>query len=236
MDYHLHYDRLISRARARQIDEHTETHHIVPRCVGGNDDLDNLVELTPEEHYTAHLLLCKIYPKSRKLSFAAMMMCAGRRSNKSYGWLRRRVSVAMSECQSGAGNSQFGTRWIHSLQERLNKKISRQDPLPQSWAEGRILDFDKPQGRVCKECGNLFEPINLERFCSVKCKDTYSKSPAQRTIDANLPQIISLFQDYGSITKTLSKFGITGRQGNKYLSTILQQQGHSVLRRRNSKV
>lgn len=32
-------------------------HHIVPRYLGGTDDSTNLVELTPEEHAEAHLIL-----------------------------------------------------------------------------------------------------------------------------------------------------------------------------------
>ena len=30
-------------------------HHIVPRYLGGTDDLDNLQLVTPEEHYDIHL-------------------------------------------------------------------------------------------------------------------------------------------------------------------------------------
>ena len=76
MRYNLHYETLIDRARNRtpKPDEYYETHHIIPRCVGGTDESNNLVQLTPEEHYTAHLLLIRIYPDSNGLVFAASMM------------------------------------------------------------------------------------------------------------------------------------------------------------------
>lgn len=89
MNYRRHYNLLIERANNRDIDSNTETHHIIPRCMKGSDDKTNLVELTPEEHFLAHLLLMKIYPDNRSLVFAAHMMGATRQNNKVYGWLKR---------------------------------------------------------------------------------------------------------------------------------------------------
>jgi hypothetical protein len=64
--------------------------------MGGNDDADNLVDLTAEEHYVAHQLLVKIYPDNSKLVYAAVIMAASShcnvRNNKVYGWIRRKVS------------------------------------------------------------------------------------------------------------------------------------------------
>lgn len=61
--------------------------------MGGSDDPTNLVALTPEEHYVAHLLLVKMNPGNSKLIFAANMM--SNRSNKSYGWIKRKFSEAI---------------------------------------------------------------------------------------------------------------------------------------------
>ena len=44
-----------------------ERHHIKPRCVGGTDDIFNLVDLTPREHYIAHKLLAEEYPNEEKI-------------------------------------------------------------------------------------------------------------------------------------------------------------------------
>jgi hypothetical protein len=64
--------------------------------MGGTDVNENLVRLTPEEHYLAHQLLIKIYPKNKKLVYAALIMCQSKdgviRNNKLYGWVRRAVS------------------------------------------------------------------------------------------------------------------------------------------------
>lgn len=94
MDYRKHYDTLITRAKSRIIEGYVEKHHIIPECLGGTDDISNLVALTPEEHYVAHQLLCKMHPDNPKLLYAAKMMCVGgknhSRNNKCYGWLKRK--------------------------------------------------------------------------------------------------------------------------------------------------
>ena len=102
MDYQRHYDLLIERARCRKLTVYVEKHHIIPRCMGGGDEPENLAHLTPEEHYVAHQLLVKLHPSNRKLVFAAWMMCNGkRRSNKRYAWLKRRQLQVLSETHRG---------------------------------------------------------------------------------------------------------------------------------------
>lgn len=53
---------------------YSETHHIIPRCLGGTDDESNLVVLTAKEHFLAHYLLTKIYPSNMKIIDAFRMM------------------------------------------------------------------------------------------------------------------------------------------------------------------
>lgn len=101
MDYEAIYSRLMDRARQRLIDGYVEKHHILPKCLGGDDSNENLVILTAREHFVAHQLLVKIYPSEPKLIFAAKMMCsappqyyAKRSKNRLYEWLRKRWSEA----------------------------------------------------------------------------------------------------------------------------------------------
>lgn len=99
MDYKRHYNLLIDRAKDRLIEGYTERHHVIPKCVGGTNEKDNLVKLTAEEHYVAHQLLCKMYPGIRGLAFALIAMTGnphGSRRNKAYGWIKRRNAVANS--------------------------------------------------------------------------------------------------------------------------------------------
>ena len=115
MNYVAHYERLISRAMQRIRPEgYVEMHHVKPRCLGGDDSRENLVALTPEEHFVAHQLLVKIYPQVPQLAYAALMMTVGSqlapRRNKSYGWLRRRVSECKRQSQLGVKHTEDSKR------------------------------------------------------------------------------------------------------------------------------
>lgn len=116
MDYQAIYDRLMDRALPRELYGYCERHHVVPRCMGGDDSADNIRRLTPEEHYVAHQLLMKMHPGNRKLAYAAFAMTFGsdrvKRNNKLYGWLRRAFAKSVSETQTGK------TRGPHSVETR----------------------------------------------------------------------------------------------------------------------
>jgi len=89
MNYKKHYDMLIERSRTRTLTGYVEKHHIIPKCLGGSDDKDNIAVLTPEEHFLAHQLLVKIYPNSPPLINAAVIMTThhteSRANNKLFG-------------------------------------------------------------------------------------------------------------------------------------------------------
>jgi hypothetical protein len=77
MDYNKIYNKLIDRARDRSKDSNVyyEKHHIIPKSLGGSNNKTNLCFLTLKEHFFAHLLLTKIYPKSIEMQFALWNMC-----------------------------------------------------------------------------------------------------------------------------------------------------------------
>jgi hypothetical protein len=100
VNYHAHYHRLVERARCRVLFGYREKHHVVPRCLGGGNEPDNIVALTAEEHFVAHQLLVKIHPGDHRLLWAAMYMTGNSkrmsRNNKAYGWLRRKLAATLS--------------------------------------------------------------------------------------------------------------------------------------------
>lgn len=54
-----------------------EIHHIQPKSIGGSNEPENLIYLTPKQHYTAHHLLAKIYGGSMHNAFW-IMSCSGK--------------------------------------------------------------------------------------------------------------------------------------------------------------
>lgn len=59
--------------RVNRYFEHSDCHHILPRCLGGMDE-GNLIYLTYREHFLAHYYLAKAYFFNDKVVFTAVMM------------------------------------------------------------------------------------------------------------------------------------------------------------------
>lgn len=59
--YLFHYFKLVEERTKTPLTEGLiETHHIIPKSIGGSNKPENLVKLTAREHYIAHKLLIKI--------------------------------------------------------------------------------------------------------------------------------------------------------------------------------
>ena len=65
---------LDTRGRFSCGDEYCERHHIVPKCMNGTDDKDNLIDLFAREHFEAHRLLALENPDNNKLQLAYVCM------------------------------------------------------------------------------------------------------------------------------------------------------------------
>ena len=84
MNYKKIYNQLIERGKTRILEGYKEKHHIRPKCIGGTNTKNNLVELTAREHFIAHWLLTLIYPGNEKLLNAFWFMCNGANKAKGY--------------------------------------------------------------------------------------------------------------------------------------------------------
>ena len=72
---------LNTRGRHGCGDEYYEKHHVLPRCMGGTDKEDNLIDLFAKEHFVAHKLLALENPKNAKLQYAWWCMCSCKEYN-----------------------------------------------------------------------------------------------------------------------------------------------------------
>ena len=61
--------------------EYKERHHILPKCLGGSDNEDNLIDLYAKEHFIAHKLLMLENPGNYKLATAFSNMAFKASSN-----------------------------------------------------------------------------------------------------------------------------------------------------------
>lgn len=86
MNYQRIYNQLIERAKNRTSEEgeYYENHHILPKCLDGLDNSENLVKLKTREHFLCHWLLCRIYPDNIKISQAFWLMASMKQEEYKY--------------------------------------------------------------------------------------------------------------------------------------------------------
>lgn len=196
MDYTKIYNSLVERAKNRTITGYTEVHHIIPRCLGGGDEKENLAVLTPEEHYVAHQLLTKIYPKNHSLLCATVTMCRGyyRVNNKLYGWVRRKFSSSQSNRMVGSGNNMYNQRWVSNEFETV--KVGALD-AEKMVASGKYISGKKA---VRADCG-----------CLVRSKCTKHSIKRRETVERKRDEFIkvttALFHEFlESDVQSITKF------------------------------
>lgn len=164
MDYQRIYNQLIQKRKQILVEGYTEKHHIIPRCLGGTDDPENLVRLSAREHFIAHVLLVKIYPENRKLIHAASRMTYSKKFNikidsKTYDWLRdlRYKTPLPEEIRKKLSNANKGKKHTEETKKKMSEKLKGMIKKP----------FKK---RLCPYCNKFYLPGNYGRYHGEKCK------------------------------------------------------------------
>jgi len=128
--YREHYQNLMNtrKTRIREANVYYESHHIIPKSMGGADDDLNLVYLTAKEHFLAHLLLTKITrgEDKKNMVYAWNMMSNfdtryGKKhiTSRLYSVLREEHAAMASEANKGENHPFYGK--THS--EESKRKI-----------------------------------------------------------------------------------------------------------------
>jgi hypothetical protein len=111
-------NRSFSENRSRKDSRIYEQHHIIPKSCGGSDEPNNLVLLTPKEHYICHRLLPKMVKSKshyEKMIYALWCLINGNGhseryspSGKIYQQIKEEQSKVRSERMKGKGNHFYG--------------------------------------------------------------------------------------------------------------------------------
>lgn len=128
----------LQQSRKKSKNFYFESHHIIPKSLGGSDLPENLVLLTAREHFICHWLLTKMFtvdtPPYFKMIRAFFMMkvdpiCGEGRYivSRVYENLKSINSKTMTYFQSGSKNSQHGTMWVFDKAQKKALKIKKKD-------------------------------------------------------------------------------------------------------------
>ena len=142
--YEKWYSSITNTAKNRSIDGYKETHHIVPRSLGGLDTEDNLVDLTAREHFVCHWLLTKIYTGEArgKMINAMYMMRAESPNQKRY-------------------ESKITARVYETLRREYSQYISNLN-------KGRIQPPEEKARQLAAQIGRKRNPFSEEWLANIK--------------------------------------------------------------------
>jgi hypothetical protein len=162
----------IKRRTTHKNYEYFESHHIVPRSLGGVDTKENLVLLTPREHFICHYLLCKMVKSHtyqwNKLVRAFTFMYASSTlqnrymNSRLYEFARKSIGTIMSKSQSGSSNSQYGKVWVSNILKMHSCKIDSKDLdtyIKNGYIQKRVISWDKFIIEQCQETNELQKAI-----------------------------------------------------------------------------
>jgi len=130
------YIRLVERCKTmteKELSGYNEVHHILPRCMGGDDEKYNLVLMPIRYHIMAHIILSEVFPDNVKIVYAAIcMICCTRNKNKV-----KKNKIILKELK-------FSTRILASIRERVSE-LSKGENNPMYGKRGKLSpNYGKP--------------------------------------------------------------------------------------------
>ena len=146
-------------------DEYHERHHIKPKCLGGNDEEENLIDLFAREHFIAHKLLAKENPDNSSLVYAWSCMAFPNSSAQDRYELSpeeyEEVRVALSNARKGKSRSEEVKRKIGEKAKERYKDPAYHERMRQI-ARDRCTDefkrkiSERMKGKVSGESNPMF--------------------------------------------------------------------------------
>ena len=116
---------LNTRGRFACSDEYRERHHIIPKCMNGGNNKDNLIDLYASKHFIAHKLLAEENPQNYQLKYAYwnMCQCTGRDGQDKYIPTPEEYEEARIFCHeamSGENHPWYGKHHTEETKEKIS--------------------------------------------------------------------------------------------------------------------
>lgn len=125
-----------------------EKHHIIPKSLGGDNSIANIVSLSAREHFVCHRLLVKMTSGKDKIKMSYAIRMMGRVKNhyqhrhkitsKIYELILEETKLCLSENNTGVNNPFYGKK--HSTETKLIMKSKRAEQIPPMLGKHRSLE------------------------------------------------------------------------------------------------
>lgn len=126
------YYQIVNRAKTRLLEGYKERHHIIPKSLGGNNDVENLVFLTAREHFICHMLLIKmtVGKDKQKMMFALWSMASMKNEYhqrytvgpRQYANIKKQMAETKSLTQRGESNHFFKKTHTEETKNKIREK------------------------------------------------------------------------------------------------------------------
>ena len=199
---------LETRGRFNCDDNYHEKHHILPKCLGGKDDEENLIDLFAREHFIAHKLLACENPDIEELVYAWWMMSMVKNDKQDryeltpdeYEEARKSFSKKHSErlignCASDVTRQKISLanikRWEN--QEARDKQSCKfigrvfSEESKQKMREAAKITHSDEEWKI------KMREANLGKIVSEETRDKMSKSHIGKSVGGNSPCAISVY-------------------------------------------
>lgn len=127
------YSSIVNKAKNENRKKHNgvyyESHHIIPKCLGGTNDRTNLVLLTAREHFICHLLLTKMVTGQAQIKMNIAMtnfLRTSKTHNRDYNVTSRFYKYIREKCakaQSGSRNPMYGKTHSEETRRKMSEKV-----------------------------------------------------------------------------------------------------------------
>lgn len=185
------YYQIIEHARQREnIDGYTETHHIVPKSLGGSDLPENLVVLTAREHYVCHRLLTKMTTgkEKSKMVFALWAFARSSRNQErkiinshTYSHIRKEWAAEISQINSNRPRRRL------TQEERREMSLARKGNPKSEETKQRMREAWKTRSKeFSAEHRRKITEANLGRKASDETKKKMSEMRKGKSLDWTL--------------------------------------------------
>ena len=202
------YDRFIETRSNRVLDNcNIEVHHIIPKCMGGSDEEENLIPLTPREHFLAHLFLNRAYPDHKGITKAHQAMFKG--------------SVKQQN------NRQFNSKFYQLIREKAFV------PVP---PKAELEDLYYNQRLTHRQVGNIYKVTHTTVAVWFRLYKIKSRTSADhKWVMPSKEELLKDIQEGTPYTKTKEKYSISRSLLYKWLKELdispTQKRGIDVMTR-----
>lgn len=195
--YSCYYYSIINRAKSRDLSKeiYTETHHVIPKSLGGDNTKENLVKLTAREHFICHLLLPRMLTgiAKRNMTFAIWSMLnrdhskqRSRHKVNSHTYQRLKIQVAIASSQLHKGK-------IVSKETRAKMSKSRKEHSGPN--KGIAMSTEQKQKLSVAHKGKFIAPETVAKILESRKDYKHSEETKQKISAGNKGKVVNVSEE-----------------------------------------